>query len=227
MIRIITIADPHLGETNDGTANLTTAANYLRDNNSKFDLVTVLGDYHDLTSAQTILNVIGKPIRFAKGNHDGLTACSTSSFGDNVETFNGYQLIFIGACGSNPGQPILTKTYNTALPTIVFVHYPSVCIDSWDPYYKTGCGFVDTLGLTNLLAVYSGHVHIYTNQVINSVLYITEDNLGGNGPASDYIGFTCIQNNTKTYTRLDYKTGTTIPDCVSGGCSAPNIDMVM
>ena len=34
------------------------------------------------------------------------------------------------------------------------------------------------------------------NQTINGALFVTEDNLGGNGPPSDYIGYAIIQNGT-------------------------------
>jgi hypothetical protein len=206
-ISFVTIGDPHLGEIPDGTANLTLAANFLKGRNNSFDFVVVVGDYHNLTSAQNILGVIGRPYYLVKGNHDKLTLCNTSSFGDNVSNVAGYQLVFVGICGINPGQSILTKSYSKTAQSIVFTHLPSACLNSWDSYYKTGCGFVDTLGINTdkLLGVYSGHVHEYSNQIVNGTLYVTEDNLGGNGAASDYIGYTMIQNKTVNYERLYFR----------------------
>jgi len=243
MIRIITIADPHLGESGtgitDGTANLTAIADYLSYHNNEFDLVVVLGDYVNRTKALQILtNKLGtsKQIQLAKGNHDGKVLCTntTGNFGDSVitplEGGSEYQLIILGACGDpndefDPGRSIITTTVknkiNKNLPTVVFGHYPTKCLDSWSPNNKTGCNFVDTIGLTKLIASYAGHVHFYSKQIIRDnvsgidVLYITEDNIGGNGPVSDYIGYTCVNDNNAVYTRLNYRTGTVFPSCIS------------
>jgi hypothetical protein len=209
IIRFATIGDPHLGETPDGTANLIAAANFLKGRKDTLDFVVEVGDYHTLSSAQSILGVIGKPLYFAKGNHDGLSACGGSS-GDSVTNVGGYQLIIVGICGASPGQSVLTKSYSKTVQTVVFTHLPSGCtasLPTTDPYYRTGCGFVDTLGISasKLLGVYSGHVHKYTNQNIGNVLYVTEDNLGGNGAATDYIGYIVIQDGVVSYSRLYYK----------------------
>lgn len=217
LLRLITIGDAHFNS--GGSANLDIIANYLKSRNNSFDLITILGDYENLSGVESALGIVGKPVIFVKGNHDSLVGCNSigSMFGDNVEIVNGYQLITVGICGTNPGIPILTKTYDHNLPSIVFVHLPSACLTSWSDYNKTGCNYVNTLELTKLLAVYSGHIHKYTNQTIGNVIYVTEDNLGGNGPAGDYIGYTCFGrisgSGNVTYTRLNYKTGTTIPDC--------------
>ena len=241
-IRIVTIGDPHLREISDGTANLILIADYLKANNTLFDIVVVLGDYHDLAGAESILSIVGKPVIFVKGNHDGVSSCGSGSSnnGSNVISMNGYQLILVGICGS-PSMFFWEFDFNRSdvnknLPTIIFNHGPiqpgsggqtdcgsgSSC-SNWSAYNGYACTLkVETDKFTNLIAFYAGHVHCYSNQKIGNTLYVTEDNLGGNGPAGDYIGFSCFNNNSVIYTRLNYKTGTTIPNCFGGTVMCDN-----
>src|SRR3972149_6634823 len=72
---------------------------------------------------------------------------------------------------------------------------------------------------TNLLGYYAGHVHKGTNQMIGNTLFVTGDNLGGNGADSDYIGYTIIKNGVVVgYWLLNYSLG---PDVLPSITSTP------
>lgn len=143
---------------------------------------------------------------------------------DKVVKFNGYQLIFVGICSNETWKFDFNRSdIDKNKPTLIFNHGPVqpgkgsnsgycgsgvVCSD-WGTY-AYACGMkVEVDKFTNLLGFYSGHVHCYSKQIIKTnnvdTLYVTEDNIGGNGPVGDYIGYTCLdESGILSYTRLNY-----------------------
>ena len=101
-------------------------------------------------------------------------------------------------------------------PTIIFNHgpvqpKPGRACSNWDTnvskevYFSYACSMKsETDKFTNLLGYYAGHVHTNTSQKIGKTLYVTSDNLGGNGADSDYIGYTVMQNGNVTYDAVRY-----------------------
>ncbi len=226
-IRFITIGDPHL--VSNTSANqyqrLERAINYIN-GRKDVDFAVILGDIVDSTSttnfgiAKTLLSKLNKPYYVVEGNHD-----IGSSPGANFRTYigptermvniNGYQLIFVGITRDVSGANHWSFNYNTAdksKPTIIFDHGPvqpkpgaTSCSAGWGSYFGYACDMKsETDKFTNLLAFYAGHVHTGTSQTINGVLYVTADNLGGNGPPADYIGYTKIQHGTVSYSLVLY-----------------------
>lgn len=192
-------------------------------------------------NAKMILDGLKVPYYVIQGNHDGMSTCysncgseSTCNFRnmfgspDRVISVNGYQLIFVGMCSNETWKFDFNRSdIDKSRPTLIFNHGPVqpgrgsssgycelgmglVCND-WGIYNYACSMKIETDKFTNLLGFYSGHVHCYSNQKIGGTLYVTEDNLGGNGPVGDYIGYTCLGSGGNsgniesiTYTRLNY-----------------------
>lgn len=181
--------------------------------------------------ANSTLRNFTKPYYVIEGNHD-IGSPSGTNFRKYIgptnrliKDFKGYQLIFPGIDrGSNLNISAYDWIFNYSTadkskPTIVFDHGPvkpnpnskiTDCVASWDgngsiPYYGYACNMSSELSsFTNILGVYAGHVHTGTNRTINGTLYVTEDNIGGNGAASIYIGNTIIQDGNVTYSKVIY-----------------------
>ncbi len=193
----------------------------------------------NFANGKSILDKLDKKYYVIEGNHDIGTSGTLfqSYFGptEHVEIVSNYQLIFVGI-NKNGSKNIFNTTiaydwsfdYNGVdknKPTIIFSHGPAqpkpghACKD-WDAspntevYFSYACSMKsETDKFTNLLGYYSGHVHEGTNQIIGNTLYTTEDNLGGNGEDSDYIGYTTIKNGVLVdYRLLNYSIG---PDIVA------------
>lgn len=219
----------------NGSVNFTKAINFVNNmTNVDFVVqlgdITNDSSVTNFKIANNTLHKSKKTIYVIEGNHDigkpsGVNFRKYIGPTDRIiNDFKGYQLIFPGIDKSN--NPNIsaynwTFNYNTANKskyTIVFNHGPvkpnpsksTDCVKSWDSnktaYYGYACNMSTELAnFTNLLGVYAGHVHTNTSKMINNTLYVTEDNLGGMGPTTDYIGYTVAQNGVMTYSRIYYK----------------------
>lgn len=226
-IRFITIGDPHMSSNpaSDQYIRLSTAVNYVNGrvkDKKDVDFVVVMGDSSSFGPSKTILDQLSVPYYSVAGNHDLKTGTLTkfeSIFGpaQRVLNINGYQLVFIGIKGT-PDVYQWQFDFNNKLidktkPTLIFDHGPvqpkpggrsGTCSD-WGSYFGYACSMKPEIDkFTHLLAFYSGHTHVGTAQTIKGVLYTTEDNLGGYGPDSDYIGYTKIIGDAVEYATVKY-----------------------
>ncbi|MCX9026265.1 MAG: metallophosphoesterase [Candidatus Methanoperedens sp.] len=220
-IRFITIGDTHITSniTTDQYKRFTRAISYVN-NRTDIDFVVQMGDIVDsgsdstYTVAKSIISKLKVPYYVLEGNH-GSGSYFTKYFGkdEHMEYFpdaNGYQMIFPAYNSGNWSFNYSKADKNR--PTIIFNHgqvQPKPggisCINDWGSYYSYACSMRSEVDkFTKLLGFYDGHVHSGTHQVINGRLFVTEDNLGGNGAYSDYIGLTVIQNGVVTYTTVRY-----------------------
>jgi hypothetical protein len=224
-IRFITIGDPHVTSNTsaDPYNRLTRAVDYVN-SRTDVDFIVVVGDIVDSSSsanfgvAKTLLGKLNKPYYIVPGNHDLGSSISKfeSYFGssERVVNINGYQLIFVGITKDSSGNNHWSFDYSRAdksKPTVIFNHGPvqprstSSCISGWGAYYGYACDMKpDVDSFTKLLGFYDGHVHIWTSQSLGGERFVSEDNLGGNGAASDYLGYTKIVGNVLTYNRVLY-----------------------
>jgi len=226
MIRFATIGDTHI--TADISASkykrLINTINYIN-NRTDIDFVVGLGDIvsnseePNFITAVSILSRLNKPYYIVEGNHDRGQggALFRKYFGptEYMNNVNGYQLIFVGIQNSST----LSWSFDFSQadknrPTIIFNHGPvqpdigrNTCQSSWkDGLHRYACSMKPEVDkFTNLLGFYSGHVHVGTKQTIGNTLYVTQDNLGGRGPSSDYIGYTTIKDGIVNYSTLYYK----------------------
>ncbi len=225
-IRFVTVGDPHLTSNTsaDPYKRLSRAVNYIN-SRSDVDIVVIMGDIGDSASsanfgaAKNLLSKLNKPYYVIPGNHDLGSSVSKfeSYFGpsERVVNINGYQLIFVGISKDSSGYKHWSFDFSKAdmsKPTVIFNHGPvqpkpgaTSCVSSWGIYYGYSCDmklYVDNFA--KLLGYYDGHVHTGTNQLIGGERYVTEDNLGGNGADSNYIGYTKIVDGKLTYSKLLY-----------------------
>lgn len=226
VIRFMTIGDPHV--TSDTSADpyvrLTGAIDYIN-SRTDVDFTVVVGDIADSATtanfgvAKNALDRLKKPYYVIPGNHDIGSSISKfeSYFGpaENIVNKNGYQLIFVGIAKDASKNKHWTFDFSKAdksKPTIIFNHGPvqpkpgsTSCVSSWGIYYGYSCDMKSEVdGFSKLLGYYDGHVHTWTSQSLGGERYVSEDNLGGNGAASDYIGYTKIDGNVLTYNRVLY-----------------------
>ena len=216
-IRFMTIGDLHLSDSTSSSSykNIEKAVNYIN-SRSDVDFTVVMGDMSCIDTAKDILGKLNKPYRVVAGNHDiEHIAKFEDYFGfpaAHNENVNGYQLIFVGIKGTvnNPDWSFDYSTVDKSRPTIIFSHGPiqpepgGTC-SSWGDYYGYSCSMkTETDKFANLLGYYSGHVHEATKQKIGNILYVTEDNLGGYGKDSVYIGYTVINDSAVNYSTVHY-----------------------
>lgn len=225
VIRFITIGDPHItSNTSDGPyVRLARAVKYIN-GRSDVDFVVITGDIVDsattnnFATAKALLSTLRKPYYVVPGNHD--LGSSISKFegyfgpSERVVNMNGYQLIFIGISKDNNGTNHWSFDYsraNKSKPTVIFNHGPVQqrgtvsCISAWGRYYGYSCDMKPNVdSFTKLLGYYNGHVHAATNQLIGKTRYVSSDNLGGNGPYSNRIGYTKIKNSVLSYSTVIY-----------------------
>lgn len=225
-IIFITVGDPHLtsNKSADPYKRLSRAINYIN-GRTDVDFAVITGDIVDSASstnfgvAKNLLGSLNKPYYIVPGNHDLGSSISKfeSYFGpsERVVDMNGYQLIFVGISKDANGDKHWSFDFSKvdkSKPTVIFNHGPvqpkpgaTSCVSSWGIYYGYSCDmkqYVDSFA--KLLGYYDGHVHTGTNQLIGGERYITEDNLGGNGAYSDYLGYTKISSNVLTYGKVLY-----------------------
>lgn len=228
-IRFITIGDTHMVSDKNAVQDqrVIKAVNYINARND-VDFVVEMGDVVDSGSdanyvtAKSILSKLNKPLYLVNGNHDFYGPDNGANFNryfgtpEHLNNINGYQLIFVGMKGGG-GTFKWSFDFNSAdknKPTIIFNHGPvqpainkPTCGSSWgDSVHKYACGMItETDKFTDLLGFYDGHVHLETIQTIKNTLYVSQDNLGGRGPASDYIGYTVVNGgNIISYTQVKY-----------------------
>ncbi len=220
-IRFVTIGDIHLtsNTSTDQYKRFTKAIAYIN-NRSDVDFVVQMGDIVDTgtsssyTLAKSIMSKLKVPYYVLEGNH-GSGSLFTKYFGkdEHMEYFpdaNGYQMIFPAYNSGNWSFNYSIADKNR--PTIIFNHGQvqpkpggSSCVYDWGSYYSYACSMRPEVDkFTKLIGFYDGHVHRQTQQYINGTLFVSQDNIGGNGPASDYIGYTVIQNGVVTYSLLKY-----------------------
>jgi hypothetical protein len=232
-MRFIVVGDPHVksssGNSDRGNARLAQVVNFI--DTSNVDFAVFLGDIADdgktktYDIAKSILKNSTKPYYTVAGNHDVLTGSGNFeiAFGsmEHLENIKGYQLIFPGIYFEGASKLHWSFDFNKAnksLPTLVFMHGPTVL----PPNGATSCNWgKDFFGygqsmqpelnkFSSLVAEYSGHVHYHTDQTINGVRYVTVNGLvnkaGGcdNEGPSDYVGYSRIKDGKVDYMLIDY-----------------------
>jgi predicted phosphodiesterase len=224
IVRFVTVGDPHLTNNinNDQYRRLTKAVNYIN-GRSDIDFVVIMGDIvetattNNFVVAKNLLSTLNKPYYVIPGNHDIGSSISKFNvyFGpvERVVNVNGYQLIFVSISKDAHGINHWSFDYSKAdksKPTVIFNHGPvqkkpgTTSCSGWKSYAYS-CDMKSNVdSFTKLLGYYNGHAHVATNQLIGGERYVTADNLGGFGGASNYIGYTVIQNNVLTYKTVTY-----------------------
>ncbi len=136
-----------------------------------------------------------------------------------AKTFN---IVIPGTCGPSSTSAWylnFNRVIDKTLPTILFAHgpvsNPPAVPGTYNGYMMSnpsdiraqlGTLSVPNTIFTHLLACYGGHIHAATYNVINGVVYVTEDNLSGNGPMTNYIGYTRIRDDyTVDYVPIRYQ----------------------
>ncbi len=232
-LRFIVVGDPHVKSSNTGSDR---GNDRLRQvikfaDSSNVDFVVFLGDIADdgKTKTYDIANSIivnsTKPYYTVAGNHDVKSGSVNfeSYFGpmEHIENVKGYQLIFPGIYFE--GETKLHWSFdfnksNKSLPTLVFMHGPTVkppkdvVTCSWGAnFFGYGQSMQPELDkFPNLIAEYTGHVHYDTDQTINSVRYVTVNGLvdkaGGcdNEGPSEYVGYSRVKNGKADYMLINY-----------------------
>lgn len=236
-LKFIVVGDPHIKaiKNNDtGAERLKHIVNLT--NNMDIDLVVFMGDItnkgtrkqYDLI--KDILKDMNKPYYVIIGNHDIMTSDNIFEeyYGDSqrIENIKGYQLLFIGTGGYRDESGNLTKLYwsfdfnkaNKTIPTIIFSHTPIKCPLSvyitckWNEekliYGKSMKPELDKF--TNLLGIYSGHIHRDSNEIDNGIRYITINGLisigigGIYAQPSDMVGYSIIKDGKLYYELRPY-----------------------
>lgn len=139
-----------------------------------------------------------------------------------------YQLLFVGTRADRNSGGSVTDLYwsfdfnkvNKTIPTLVFAHTPIRCPSSTYISCKLnekaliyGKSMEQELDkFTNLLGVYSGHIHRDSEETVNGVKYVTVNGLVSIGiagifaQASDEIGYSVIKDGVLYYQLIPYKT---------------------
>lgn len=235
-LKFITVGDPQINSTTfEGVERLKQVINFA--NESDVDFIIFEGDMTDDGTnmsndmVKDILKDLKKPYYVVVGNHDMYISPKIfeSYYGpmEHIENINGYQLIFVGIKDVQDKNGVVTKLdwsfdfskASKSAPTLVFIHGPVMSI-------PTGCIYCrmqkDILAygysmrpeldrFTNLIGVYSGHVHYDSNRVVNGTRYVTMGGLVnitiGKIPvvhASNKIGYSTIEGNKSSYELMTY-----------------------
>ena len=193
--------------------------------------ITDKGNRKQYQLSKNILNKLNKPYYIVVGNHDIKKSDDIFQeyYGspEKIEIVKGrnngevYQLLFVDTRGDRDGKGNITnlswsfdfsKT-NKTIPTLVFAHTPIRCPKSIYVQCKLkekeliyGKSMEQELDkFTNLLGVYSGHIHRDSNETKNGVTYVTIDGLVSIGianiyaKASDSIGYSVIKDGVLYY----------------------------
>lgn len=199
--------------------------------------VTDKGTMKQYNLAIKILRDLKKPYYVIIGNHDIMTSNKMFEeyFGssERIETIKGhnatnYQLLFIGTYADRDDSGNLTNLYwsfdfdkaaNKTVPTIIFAHTPIRCPSSVYISCKLNEKILvygktmepEIKKFTNLLGVYSGHIHRESSEIIDGVRYTTVGGLVHMGIAgiyaqpSDNIGYSVIKDGILYYQPISYK----------------------
>lgn len=235
-LKFIVVGDPQINLSNgEGIEKLKQVVSFV--NKQDIDFIVFEGDMTDDGKEKSndvikdILKGLKKPYYTVVGNHDIIVSPETFEYYygpmEHIEHINGYQLLFIGIndVKNEKGDTIklnwsfdFSKADKNA-PTLVFIHGPVVDI-------ATGCLYCrlqeDIIGyghnikpeldkFTNLIGVYSGHVHYDSNQVFNETRYVTINGLVNikvmNIPVarpSNNVGYSIINDNKSYYQLMSY-----------------------
>ncbi len=183
-----------------------------------------------------ILKNVTKPYYVVIGNHDIFISPKMfeSYYGpmEHIENIKGYQLLFIGIYEDKDKSRVLHSNLHWAFdfdkadknaPTLVFIHGPVndlpfgciQCILENDKLLYAKSIMPELDKFTNLIGVYSGHVHYDSNQVINGIRYVTINGLVdidiGKYPirvtaigSSNKVGYSIIKDNKSYYDLVSY-----------------------
>lgn len=195
------------------------------------DFVVFLGDIardnandEEYKNVKNSLSKLNKTYYILAGNHDDVTCADggkySKAFGKLHQIHyltkgdKTYQIITASYCESDNWNFLFDKA-DKNLPTIVFTHGPVIppksSCEPWEDYHKYNYGMKSGLDqFTNLIGVYAGHVHEYTNQMIGGTRYVTEESLAGATRCglrpTRFIGYTKVYNDGNTqYSRLDFQ----------------------
>jgi hypothetical protein len=186
-------------------------------------------------AVKTELEKSNKPYFILAGNHDTSQCLSSivcnqtdgnyiKVFGyyHKVTTINNYQIIIASWCNTSSLSTLFNQTDKNK-PSLVFTHGPVLCGNNcgttnckcnnnsnWATYFDDNFGMkTNHLNqFTKLIAVYSGHVHDFYNQICNNTRYVIEHLTAGSTcstSTSNYIGYTKVNTDyTTQYARLNY-----------------------
>lgn len=236
-IRFIIVGDPHVNSSNTSNKadeKLRSIVNFI--NKSDVDFAVFVGDMtNDGTRksndmVKDILKNVTKPYYVVIGNHDIFISPKMfeSYYGpmEHIENIKGYQLLFIGIYEDKDKKLHWSFDFDKAdknAPTLVFIHGPVKdlpfeciqCILENDKLLYAKSIMPELDKFTNLIGVYSGHVHYDSNQVINEIRYVTINGLVdidiGKYPirvtaigSSDKVGYSIIKDNKSYYDLVSY-----------------------
>lgn len=225
---------------NRGNERLEQIINFINNRSDKIggvDFVVFTGDMTEYGTNESnelvkkMLTNLKKPYYIVVGNHDILVSQDIfrSFYGParHVEKVNGYQVLFIGMHDFKDDTGKQTKLEwsfnfsdaNKNMPTLVFMHGPALgpppeCdLCKWQKdFFGYGYDIRDELdNFSNLIGVYSGHVHFDSEQEFKGAKYITINGLvnkdinGMNATPSNKIGYTIIKRNEINYTLIPYR----------------------
>lgn len=236
-IKFIIVGDPHINSSNTSNKaddKLRSIINFI--NKSDVDFVVFLGDMtNDGTRksndiVKDILKNVTKPYYVVIGNHDIFISPKMFElyYGptEHIENIKGYQLLFIGIYEDKYKKLHWSFDFDKAdknAPTLVFIHGPIKdlpfgciqCILENDKLLYAKSIGIELDKFTNLIGVYSGHVHYDSNQVINGIRYVTINGLVdidiGKYPirvtaigSSNKVGYSIIKDNKSYYDLVSY-----------------------
>lgn len=236
-LTFITIGDPQINSTTfEGVERLKQVISFA--NKSDADFVVFEGD---MTSDGTnksndivkgLLKDLKKPYYVVVGNHDIYISSTVfeSYYGpmEHIEHVNGYQLLFIGINDEkdeNGNDIKLNWSFNFSkadknVPTLAFIHGPVRSIPTGcfycrmqDNIAEYGYSMMPELKkFTNLIGVYSGHVHYDSNRVVNGIRYVTVNGLINItvdriplAHPSDKVGYSIIEDRKSSYELINYR----------------------
>lgn len=240
-LKFSVVGDPHVSADIDdknisdrGNRRLEQVVNFINDLDT--DFVVFIGDMADDGSRKSndlvrdILKDLNKKYYVVAGNHDIIISDKIFEryYGpmERIEYINGYQLLFIGIekIIKNDITHKWSFDFSKAdkkAPTLVFVHGPVVdlpleclhCqIKNKDvlEYAKDMKKELDKF--TNLIGVYSGHIHYDSDYVIGGTRYVTVNGLNNFRfhdyfkvvNHSDKIGYSAIKGDKSYYTIMGY-----------------------
>lgn len=200
--------------------------------------ITDKGTRKQYELSKDILSNLKKPYYMVIGNHDLMVSDDMFkeyySSPEKIETVKNrntgdiYQLLFVGTRVDRDSRGNFTNMYwsfdfnkaNKTIPTLVFAHTPIRCpssvyisckLNEKDLIY--GKSMEQELNkFTNLLGVYSGHIHRDSEETVNEVKYVTVNGLvtigmaGIFAQASDDIGYSVVKDGVLYYQLIPYKT---------------------